>query len=83
MPAKQKEKPFSEILRQARTDIAIAIGRDKKLTQTEMARVLGVAPNYVAMLEKGGYEPSATIRNCLAYAVRLATLYKHDPLLIK
>lgn len=81
MPTPKKEKPFSEILKQARTDIAVATGREKKLTQTEMARILGVAPNYVAMLE-AGQQPSATLRNCLAYAVRLATLYRHDPTLI-
>lgn len=82
MPKERKEKPFDEVLREARTHIANATGRDRKLTQTDMAKILGIAPNYVAMLESGDYQPSATIKNCLAYAVRLAVIFKHDPLLI-
>ena len=78
----KKEIPFSVRLRSARSEIATVTGLPKKLNQAEMGKLLGVHPNYIARLERGESEPSATIERCLTYAVNLAILTRINPLVL-
>jgi transcriptional regulator with XRE-family HTH domain len=68
MPRKQT---WAEQVRAARKNIADRLGQ-AQWTQAQMAQALGVAPNHVAMWERGERQPSNQSIRSLIYCQALA-----------
>lgn len=56
----------------ARSFIPAALGYDETWTQSALAGLLGVDPNYVAIIERGEKEPGKQYQLTLGYLIQMA-----------
>lgn len=50
----------------------LAARKEMKCTQKQLASMLAVAPNHIALLERGARQPSGPLLRALAYALELS-----------
>lgn len=68
----KQPKNYGDMVRRARDLMPERLGYDERWTQAALANVLGVEPNYVAMIERGEREPSNLFQHCLDFAMQMA-----------
>lgn len=69
---KTVDKSWADLVKRARTEMPRRLGLNKPWRQEDLAAVLGVSTNYVAMVERGEREPSALFIRALDFAMQLA-----------
>lgn len=69
------KKLYAEMVRRARDEMPRRLDYDDEApwTQSAMAALVGVEPNYWAMVERGEREPSRMFQRCLDYAMQMAS----------
>jgi helix-turn-helix protein len=63
---------WAQYTRAARSFIPAALDYDETWTQSALASLLGVDPNYVSMVERGDREPGRQYQLTLSYLIQMA-----------